>query len=346
MFARALLLLAVWIGVASFADVAAAENGLTIGTWTDYRRPVRSQSLYQPTARDLGTSITEVPNDFNYLRIMVRAGNTSWDLVELSAIECVMAAREGLLEDIDYSTVRTEGLDPGVVRPQWVGVAYRATVLAWNPAKLSGPAPGGWRDLWDARAYPGKRTLGYSMPPVTLTIAALADGVAPENLYPFDLDRAFASIERIRPEIGGWWTSASLAKIYFQGDEAAMGSLPFSATLNAPGQQGGGFEFSFGQSIVDADCIAVPKGAPHRELAMRAVDMFLTPGRQAALALAGPDGPVNPAAFRDGLIPEDRARAMANSPANAAGRVLLDFEFWGSEQGDAAYSRFYSTVTR
>ena len=35
----------------------------------------------------------------------------------------------------------------------------------------------------------------------------MADGVAPDKLYPLDVDRAFKKLEEIKPNITVWWTS-------------------------------------------------------------------------------------------------------------------------------------------
>ncbi len=35
----------------------------------------------------------------------------------------------------------------------------------------------------------------------------MADGVAPDALYPLDVDRAFRKLEQIKPHIAVWWTS-------------------------------------------------------------------------------------------------------------------------------------------
>ena len=60
--------------------------------------------------------------------------------------------------------------------------------------------PLSWADFWNVKDFPGKRALpdyaSYALP-----LALLADGVKPENLYPLDVDRAFASLQKIKGSI-------------------------------------------------------------------------------------------------------------------------------------------------
>lgn len=71
-----------------------------------------------------------------------------------------------------------------------------ATQMAYNAAKF----PEGlknWSDFFNVEKFPGNRSLQRHAARV-LAIALLADGVPADQLFPYDLDRAFASLDRIK----------------------------------------------------------------------------------------------------------------------------------------------------
>ena len=53
-------------------------------------------------------------------------------------------------------------------------------------------------------------------------MAALADGVPPDKVYPLDVDRAFASLEKIKPHISVWWDSGGQAMQLMKDGEVDM----------------------------------------------------------------------------------------------------------------------------
>ena len=87
-------------------------------------------------------------------------------------------------------------------------------------AYAEGKAPQTWADLFDLKQFPGKRTLADN-PVSSLEIALLADGVAPDKLYPLDADRALKKLDTIKPDTIFWSTnSQSPAALHRQGGDA------------------------------------------------------------------------------------------------------------------------------
>src|SRR5258705_369542 len=67
------------------------------------------------------------------------------------------------------------------------GISYCAlgTNLCYRRDKFPNGGPQSWADFWDVKKFPGTRSL-YNNAPRTLAFALLADGVAPDKLYPMD----------------------------------------------------------------------------------------------------------------------------------------------------------------
>src|SRR5580700_1787510 len=93
--------------------------------------------------------------------------------------------------------------------PYSVAYEFYSSVLAYSQTKYpAGAAPDSWADFWDVKKFPGRRAL-RNHPLATLEAALMADGVAPDELYPLDVDRAFKKLEQIKPYITVWWTSGA-----------------------------------------------------------------------------------------------------------------------------------------
>ena len=139
---------------------------------------------------------------------MVESGNVSWDVVDVEGDSAVAAAKQGLLEPIDFSLANRANLDPRFTSDHFLGSFYHSFVLGFNKAAFAGKEPKSWADLFDTRAFPGKRTFYKWSAPGALEIALLGDGVASDKLYPLDLSRAFKKLDTIKPEVV-WWSGGA-----------------------------------------------------------------------------------------------------------------------------------------
>ena len=122
-----------------------------------------------------------------------------WDLFELTGPQYELAVRQDLLLPIDTAIVDVKSLPAQYVKSHGIMYAIFNSCIAWDRRQLTDARqPAGWADVWDVKARPGKRSLD----PVNggagvMEIALLADGVAPDKLYPLDIDRAFRSLDRL-----------------------------------------------------------------------------------------------------------------------------------------------------
>jgi ABC-type spermidine/putrescine transport system permease subunit I len=90
-----------------------------------------------------------------------------------------------------------------------------AQVLAYRTDVFGGAVPSGWADFWDAKRFPGDRTLvgaGSGNNP-ELEFALLAASVPADKLYPLDLDKAFASYDKIKPDVVKWWETGAVVSL-------------------------------------------------------------------------------------------------------------------------------------
>lgn len=311
----------------ALASVAEAQDGITVASWGGAYQEAQSKAFFQPAAKALGITIKEdTTNGLADVRLQVTGNAVKWDLVELGAEECARGHREGLFEPLDYKVIDASGIDKKMVREDWIGITFYSVVLIYNKDKYGENGPKTWADFWNVEKFPGRRALG-NFPTETLTVAALADGVPPDQVYPLDLNRAFAALERIKPHISVWWDSGGQAMQLVKDGEVDMASI-WNGRASVLAAEGSPVTYTYEQGVFNPDCMVIPKGAKNKDLAMKALALFVSPDLQANLPLHIANGPVNLKAFETGKIPADRIATIVSAPENVKKQLLLDFDFW------------------
>lgn len=235
--------------------------------------------------KDTGNTVLSVAGpDIAKLKAQVVTNNVEWDVVALSGPAAVSAEREGLLEKIDYDVV---GWPESAFRRQecsfpylsyWGGVAFDPKRI--DPSK----APRNWTQFWNTKAFPGRRGL-RDRPDEMLEVALMADGVAPRDLYPLDVDRAFKSLDRIKPYITKWVNQTPQTVSLVLTNELDF-SFTYPARVNAAREAGGSIEFFTDQPVIATTYLAIPKGSKKRDAAMKLLSYFVRPDLQAAFSNA------------------------------------------------------------
>jgi len=304
-----------------------AQDSITVASWGGSFQDAERAAFFEPAAETLGITIKEATtNGIADLRAQVQSGNPTWDVVELGSSSCVQAVKENLVVPLNFDIVNTDGLPDEVVGEHWVGIIFFANVIAWNTKTVQGEPPSTWADFWDTEKYPGARTM-YAKPYYNLEAAMLADGVPPEEVYPIDVDRAFDKLAEIRDEVAVWWRSGAQSAQLVKDGEVDY-ALIWNGRVGTVIEDGAPADFTFNQAILDFDCLVVPKGSDNVELAMKAINEFISPEKQAQLPLHINYGPVNNKAFELGVISEKMAMTLPSSPKNREKSVIYDPEFW------------------
>ena len=129
---------------------------------------------------------------------MAESGAPDWDVVDVTINTLFTGTHDGLLEKIDTSVVDTNRIAPQFVHEYGIGCIAWSYNLAYNTKTFpAGRRPTTWADLFDTRKFPGKRTM-LDQPTANLEAALMADGVAPSDLYPLDVERALRKIDTIK----------------------------------------------------------------------------------------------------------------------------------------------------
>lgn len=240
------------------------------------------EAWYKPFEEEYGVKVTVVPNDIGKLKAMVESDSVEWDVVINETAVALNLAKEELLAEIDYDVVDTTDMDPEVYSEYTLGAQFSYTAIAYNTnIYANDDHPKSWQEFWDVEKYQGGRSLWNF--PYTLEVALLADGVAKEDMYPLDLDRAFASLEKIRDDVKVWWDSgAQPVQLLTTEEVPVLGS--WNGRITKGKEDGAPVNIEFNDAITALDSWFIPKGAPNEELAQQFLDFVTEAERQAEYA--------------------------------------------------------------
>ncbi len=319
------------------------KRELVILSWGGKSEEAFRKVVYEPFEEKFNCKITTVsPVDYSKIQAAVELGSVEWDLVDANTYIAIKFAEQELLEKLDYSVISgTEGIDTDRIRPYSIGAYYYTPCcLVYNTNIFKDNPPAEWKDLWNVKDFPGVRMMPNNRPQGLFEVALLADGVAPEDLYPLDIDRAFQSLDKIKEHVNVWFSGA--AQVY-QGlcDETVeIGALLYGNALFAK-QDGAPISIVKKQRMICSCDWCIPKGAPHKDLAMEFINFAISPEVQAEVAKIYPCSPTNMNAYNY-LTPEEADDHVGNSQ-EANEEIFVDEAYW-TEHYDEINARFQEWI--
>ncbi|MFC3997314.1 ABC transporter substrate-binding protein [Nocardiopsis sediminis] len=231
----------------------------------------------------------DVPKNYAKLQAMVASDNVLWDLVTATGDFGFGPDRDSLVDFAGHGLPLDE-LMPEYTHDSIVGHTIFSNVLAYRTDMFGGKEPEGWADFFDLDKFPGRRGLRNFPSGAVLEIALTADGVAPEDLYPIDFDRAFAKLDTIKDETVFWTTGAQSAQLIADG-EVSMVQVWNGRVYNLQ-KEGAPIAIQWNQHFIQADSLVVPRGA-NVEHAMDLARFCLSAENNAKLSRHIPYGPTN-----------------------------------------------------
>jgi putative spermidine/putrescine transport system substrate-binding protein len=327
------------IALASFivpSVVSAQSSQIVFTSWGGTTQQAQKKNWTDPFTAASGIKVVmDGPTDYGKFKAMVESGNVVWDVVDVEGDFAARAAKDGLLEPIDYTVVQKGSLDSRFSGTHHVGSFYYSFVLGFNKDTYKTAQPASWNDLFDMKAYPGKRTLYKWSAPGVLELALLADGVPADKLYPLDVERAFKKLDTIKSQIV-WWTGGAQSQQLLASGEAPIGMF-WNGRVSAVESTGSNVGISWNQNLTAADVLVVPKGSKNKAAAMKFLASATSAKAQADFATETAYAPVNtdakalmtPAAVKN--LPDQFTKTQIN----------LNLAYW-AENRDAIGKRWYA----
>lgn len=300
----------------------AEEKVLYVNTWGGGWEKAARKNLFDPFTAETGVEIRTVsPVSFAKLAAQVRTGVYEFDVTTLGVADLGRANNAALIEKADGRVSASELFEGGLVANGIASHAFGNAIVYRKDVYPNG-GPQNWSEFWDLQKFPGDRSL-QRYAARALGIALMADGVAPKDLFPYDLDRAFKSLDKLKEHIAIWWTQGPQStQIIRDGEVDAIGMWPDYARTAM--DEGAPAEIVWNQALVDTAFWVVAKGTPRSQAGWDFVRFAVQPERVARFAIESGSGPVNPEAFK--YLSDEEAAKAVTSPLYKDQVVFFDVE--------------------
>ena len=335
------------VGASFFSpqSYAADENVLVLSEWGGEFQDALREAYFKPFTQKTGIKVIEETwggTGLAKLKAQQQANNVEIDLIGGPHLWAPLGKKQGILEKIDPKYIDTSNIMKGAVMDYGFGYAIASWGITFNEKTFSGKQPRNWADFWDVKSFPGPRTM---FGPVIFRhpeYALMADGVAPENVYPLDakkIDQAFRKLDELKPHITTWYTTGGQCQQLLADEEVVLAEF-FNGRTFALAQKGVPIKFEFDQAVYNYTTWVLAKNAPHKENALKFLGFISQPEVQANLAKLTTYGPVNTKALE--LIKDETIlRNLPSSPENIKNQIELDAEWWAENIG--AYAARWNT---
>lgn len=308
----------------SGSNSTGSSGSLVFVDWGGTNTEARIEAIVEPFEEETGIDVTVVtPSDYAKLISMVENNTTEWDVMNCDAYWGVYAGNEGYLEPMDYEIIKTK-IDEEVQLEYVMGAEVYTSIIAWNSDKYDeATAPQTWADFFDTEKYPGKRAM-WKYPVTVLEAALLADGVPMDELYPLDLDRAFAKLDTIKDSIV-WWTKGAEPSQMLANGEADY-ALAWSGRIATAAEEGSPVDMTYNGGIMISAGWVVPKNAPNYENAMKFIEFASQANQQYEFSKRIPYGSTNPDAVA--LMDDELKEELGQTDEQLADEIYLNNSYW------------------
>ncbi len=246
-----------------------------------YEQQMR-EFIYEPFMHETGIRVVPVSgsgaDQVARVQAMVATGRATWDIFFSGEIQAASEKHKALTENLsDFCkpfTARTDLL-PDACNAAGVLAAYGTTLIVYNTERFPNGGPADWKEFWDVGRFSGPRAFpNFNDPWRVMAAALMADGVAPRDVFPIDVERALRKLDQIRPQVGLWWRTGDQSTQGFRSGEYTLGLIwqTRAATLRGEGQPIG---WTQNQGFLVGDRMSLIRGAPNRDNALRFLAYYL-----------------------------------------------------------------------
>ena len=315
---------------------------LVIGVWGGTWKEAFDEACVKPFEEKYGCTIEEEEMGDNIVAEVIAQVEQDIDGIDLAAGGgaadfCAYLGTKGAVKELDYSRIANAAELDDYAKTTY-GVGMYICAEAWVYDKDAFPNnPVGSEGFFDT-SNTGERCIRSWVGSGILEQALLADGVAYEDLYPLDLDRAFAKLDTVKPYITKYWSSG--AEIYqtILDKEAVAGEFWFSHANRAI-NDGANAYVSYQDTAKFADSLAITANTKHEDLAYEFINFCLDPEVQANFSKLVGYAPITQEALQYLDQETQDEIACMYQPYEEGGTFWADVDYW-SENYEAVSERY------
>jgi putative spermidine/putrescine transport system substrate-binding protein len=326
--------------ITDFPDKLKGSGTVRVSSYGGVFQAAQRRAYFKPFEELSGIKVidTEGP-DIAKVKAMVDTKNIEYDVGEFDRASVLNLGRKGdYWEDIDYSLFDTANIDEAFRHKDCVDMLPYGQIFAYRTDAFGGKAPNDNPDLWDTKTFPGPRSLcsgtGGLVP--DLEVALMATGVPRDKVYPIDIEKAFASLSKIKPDVDKWWTAGAMPAQLLNDNEVEMTTL-WNGRIYALIQSGAPVQAVWNNQLLKTDTWAIPKGAPNKENAQKFAAFITMAVPQARLSYLIPYGFVNNKAAA--LMKPDRLPLLPTAP-DIKKNLLIYNSLWWADNRDTVLARW------
>jgi putative spermidine/putrescine transport system substrate-binding protein len=333
------------------AVIPAQARDFTIASWGGNFQDAQRKYFFQPFGEQEKIKVLDdvYLGGWGPFKAMQDTGKALWDVVETESAETQRGCEEGFFVKLDWNRLGfRDRMIPQATTDCSVGVGTVTMLITYNLNTIKTP-PTKIEDFFDLKTYPGKRALRND-PKVDLEFALMADGVKREEVYkvlraPGGVDRAFAKLDTIKPELL-WWEEANQSIEWVtKGDAVMVTNYSVRVTVaNRDGHANLGELWDRGALFIDG--WTIPAASPYIDLAYKFLQVYADPKNETAFLRAYPNG----GAFKDDAttMPAELVKTMAfgkNIETNIDTGSKEAVTFWADNR-DAIQERWAAWQTK
>ncbi|NJC67722.1 extracellular solute-binding protein [Planosporangium flavigriseum] len=319
-------------GAGSGSSKSEDKGPLVVASWGSTTTESMRKYLAEPFTKETGIEIKIVDAPGKYaagVQSQSRAGKIQWDILDAaSAPDAYALHAQGLLEPLpaDLKQKLSKILVDGAVKD--FGYSYSALgyIVGCQEQRVASCPDA--QQYFDAKAYPGRRQMIATSPMVNLSLAELANGVAPKDLgtHEINMDRAFAKLKELKPDVKVWWQSSDQSQQTIRNGEVDLGIL-YSGRIYLLKEQGTPVKPVWKGGLYNPGYMAVVKGSQHKDAAFRFLQWIAEhPEAQAGWASGTRNSVPNPKSF-DTMTPQLR-ESLADWPANREVLANINYDWY------------------
>lgn len=311
-------------GCASPASDSGSEGTEISGdvVWADYggrSNETNATVFHDPFFEEFGVEVTSTTRADAAAFEMLGGGEGDYDVI-MSGAEEALRYKDALAtlppRDIEDDVI------PEEIRDYMFGSFIFASAQGYLTETFPDGGPESWADFYDFDKYPGLR----AVPGVAASFdfmfeyALLADGVAPEDLWPIDVDRALAKMDELKGHVV-FYTEYPQVQQLLVSKSAAIAVTTHSA-FKAISDAGAPTTTVWNEALSSSIGYVIPQTAPHLDNALALAAFYANPEKQAEFAMTTGNGPSTQEAFD--YIPADMQGIFPNSSANLPLVIQVD----------------------
>ncbi|GIH22630.1 ABC transporter substrate-binding protein [Acrocarpospora phusangensis] len=273
------------------------------------------------------TFVNTSPPDVAQVKAQVESGSVVWDVVAVAPAAATQNCGT-LFEPLDFSGVDPKDLVKGTIGKCYIGNFINASPFAYRTEAFPDPAkaPKTVADFFDVQKFPGQRGILTNLQNGILEYPLLADGVAPDALYPLDADRALKKLDTIRdvttfaPNVGALQQAVGAKQVdmFFLADSRLVPLM----------NDGTAITVVWDTTVASINAFAVPKGSPKVKAAQQFMATVVAPQAVAGISEVLGTAPVNLAAKPN--LSENATKVQVYGPANTGKTVLQDVDWYAA----------------